>query len=169
MAARLRALEIPRVLCYRSAAMAGHPYWYVVDYREDIGAALSALRDREFVAGRYNPVIPFPGDLLPIGPHSPAPGAAHASIEAALEASEADGTRSILDIGSISDEPADGASCAPSDDELTRLFGTTTPSVDQISDCDEFWDTLERGQARHIVIHGSDGPYQIFFAGYSFD
>jgi hypothetical protein len=149
--------------------MGAHPYWYVVDYREDLGAALHALRDREFAAGRYNPVIPYPGDLLPIGPHSPAPGAAHASIEAALEASEADGTRSILDIDSIAGEPAHSVSCAFSDDELMRLFSTTTPSVDQISECDEFWDTLERGQARHIVIHGSEGPSQIFFAGYSFD
>jgi hypothetical protein len=149
--------------------MGGHPYWYVVDYRQDIGAALNALRNREFVAGRYNPVTPYPGDLLPIGPHSLAPGAAHASIEDALQASDADGTRSILDINSIADAPTFCASCAFSSDELTRLFGTTTPSVDQINACDEFWDTLERGQARHIVIHGSNGPTHLFFAGYSFD
>ena len=43
--------------------MGGHPYWYTVDYQEDISAALNALRKREFVAGRYNPVTPYPDEL----------------------------------------------------------------------------------------------------------
>jgi hypothetical protein len=147
--------------------MGGHPYWYTVDYQEDFGAALAALRAREFAAGRYNPVTPYPD--FPIGPDSPAPGPAHASIEEAMEASEADGTRSILDISAISDEPGFCASCAFANDELTRIFGTETPTIDQIRKCDEFWESLERGQARHIVIHDSGGPRLIFFAGYSFD
>ena len=83
--------------------MGGHPYWYVVDYQEDIAAALNALRQREFLAGRYNPVISYPHKLFPIGPQSPAPGAAHISIREAVEASDADGTRSILDIERISE------------------------------------------------------------------
>jgi len=149
--------------------MGGHAYWYTVDYQEDVEAALDALRTREFLAGRYNPVIRYPGRLLPIGPDSPAPGPAHASIDEALEASDSDGTRSILDISSVSDEPDFCASCALSDEELIRIFGTTVPTVDQVRNCGAFWDSLERGQARHIVIRSSDGPNLIFFAGYSFD
>ncbi len=147
--------------------MGGHPYWYTVDYQEDVGAALEALRTREFRAGRYNPVTPFPD--FPIGPSSPAPGAGHASIEDALEASEADGTRSILDISVISDEPDFGASCELTTEELQSLFGTTFPTVEQLQNCGDFWESLERGQARHVLVQGDEGKRLVFFAGYSFD
>jgi len=40
--------------------MGGHPYFYSVPYDPDENAALQRLRQREFFAGRYNPVIPFP-------------------------------------------------------------------------------------------------------------
>jgi hypothetical protein len=77
--------------------MGGHPCYYFVPYEEDIGAALQKLRKREFEAGRYNPAIPFLD--FPIGPASPAPGKQHSSIQQALDASDADGTRSILFAG----------------------------------------------------------------------
>ncbi len=83
--------------------MGAHPYWYTVPYQSDLNLALQALRDREFRAGRYNPVMPFP--KFPVTPTSPAPGAQHATIDAALDATDADGTRSILDIFSIGEEP----------------------------------------------------------------
>lgn len=147
--------------------MGGHPYWYTVDYQEDIAVALNVLRTREFRAGRYNPVIPFLD--FPIGPDSPTPGPAHHSIDDAMEAAEADGTRSILDISAISDEPDFCASCKLSSQELESLFGTVFPTVEQIQNCDAFWDSLERGKARHIVVHEAGVPRLIFFAGYSFD
>ena len=71
--------------------MGAHPYWYVVDYKSDIEAALQELREREFQAGRYNPVIPFLD--FPIGPRSPAPGAQHTTMAEAFEEADADGTR----------------------------------------------------------------------------
>jgi hypothetical protein len=83
--------------------MGAHPYWYTVPYQSNLNESLQTLRIREFHAGRYNPVTPFP--KFPITPTSPAPGARHASIEAALEATGADGTRSILDISSIAEKP----------------------------------------------------------------
>ena len=39
--------------------MGGHPCYYVVPYENDINHALQALRQREFEAGRYNPVVRF--------------------------------------------------------------------------------------------------------------
>jgi hypothetical protein len=39
--------------------MGAHPYWYTVKYRPEVDAALEDLRQREFQAGRYNPVMPF--------------------------------------------------------------------------------------------------------------
>ncbi len=69
--------------------MGGEPWYYFVPYQADINKALQELRQREFKAGCYNPVIPFQ-------PHLARPGRAqHASIEAALEAADADGTRYI--------------------------------------------------------------------------
>lgn len=87
--------------------MGADPYWYSVKYQADIGSALSELREREFKAGRYNPVIRFPG--FPTGPHSPSPGAQHSSIEHAIEDAGEDGTRSILDLARVVDRPEDGA------------------------------------------------------------
>jgi hypothetical protein len=81
----------------------GEPYYYFVPYQKDIDAALQALRRREFEAGRYNPATPFPSRYFPLGPQSPAPGRQHDSIEEALEDSDADGTRSILDIERVAD------------------------------------------------------------------
>src|SRR5882762_7862350 len=72
--------------------MGGHAWTYFVPYQPDILAAMQALRRREFEAGRYNPAVRFPMDR-----NAASPGAQHASIEAALEASDADGTSSILD------------------------------------------------------------------------
>ena len=82
--------------------MGGHPYWYFVPYNPDIEAALESLREREFNAGRYNPVMPFID--FPITASSPAPGKKHASMQEALEASDASGTRSIIDMAGVGDE-----------------------------------------------------------------
>src|SRR5262245_53514995 len=76
--------------------MGVHPYWYVVPYERDIDASIQKLKQREFEAGRYNPVIRFLE--FPIGPGSPSPRRQHASILDAIEATDADGTRSILDM-----------------------------------------------------------------------
>ena len=37
--------------------MGGHAYWYTVPYQADSQRALDTLREREFRAGRYNPVM----------------------------------------------------------------------------------------------------------------
>ena len=76
--------------------MGAEPWYYFVAYQSNIQRALDALREREFRAGRYNPVVPLLE--FPISGDYPGPGARHASIEAAIEASDADGTRSILDM-----------------------------------------------------------------------
>src|SRR5207253_3041309 len=106
--------------------MGAHPYWYFVKHENDVDAALQKLRQREFKAGRYNPVIPFLD--FPLGPHSPAPGARHASIQDALADSDADGTRSILDLAVVSEEPDFGAVAPVPDDVLLASFGTMHPT-----------------------------------------
>ena len=77
--------------------MGGHPYWYFVSYEGDAGQALDALREREFLAGRYNPVLRYIEFDDP-GFSAQQPGPQHDSIEAAMEAALEEGTRSILDV-----------------------------------------------------------------------
>jgi hypothetical protein len=147
--------------------MGAHPYWYIVKYKADVNAALQDLRQREFRAGRYNPVLPFPD--FPIGPHSPAPGAQHASIQQAFADAGADGTRSILDLGRVSEEPDFGAAAPLPDAVLQDLFGTTRPTRPMVEASEDFWEDLERGQGIYVVLYWDNRPDEILFAGYSYD
>ncbi len=132
--------------------MGGHPYQYVVDYQEDVQAALDQLRADVFRRGEY-----YGADR---GAKTP---------EGALKAAGETGTRSILDILHVQDEP-DYCCAAPlTSEELTRYFGTDPPTVAMVEGCDEFWQDLERGKARYVVIREGIAPRKIFFAGYSFD
>jgi hypothetical protein len=147
--------------------MGGHAYWYFVKYQSDLQKVLDELREREFQAGRYNPVMPFPD--FPPGPDSPAPGAEHNTIEEALEDAAEDGSRSILDIQSIGEEP-DFCVAAPLNEEVLQdLFGTTRPTRKMIEENMDFLEDVERGQAVYIVVYKDGKPEEVFFAGYSFD
>src|SRR5690349_4906609 len=110
--------------------MGAHPYWYFTKYDEDADAALQELRQREFEAGRYNPVIPFL--RFPITAASPSPGPEHDSIEEGREAADADGTRSILDIDMVGDEPDFCVAARLGDDALEEYFDTTEPTHEMI-------------------------------------
>ena len=147
--------------------MGGHEWFYFVDYEPDINAALQKLREREFRAGRYNPVTWFPE--FPVGPDSPAPGAQHASIDEALEEADADGTRSILDMMRVADEPDFFAVAPVPPEDLVHLFGTDKPTREMLEGSEGLSDTLERGQGVYVVVYKDDAPSEIFFAGYSFD
>lgn len=149
--------------------MGGHPYWYVVKHNPDVDAALQQLREREFLAGRYNPVVMFPDELFPIGPHSPAPGARHATIADALADSDADGTRSILDLNGVADEPDFFTAARLPDEALIEHFGTTRPTREQVERNHDFMEDIERGHGVYIVLYRDDLPDELYFAGYSFD
>src|SRR5258707_9516919 len=105
--------------------MGAHPYYYFIKYQTDIEAALQDLRQREFEAGRYNPAQPFL--RFPIRPHSAAPGAKHESIYEAIEEAAEDGTRSILDIETVSDWPDFCVASPLSEEDLEGHFGTKHP------------------------------------------
>jgi hypothetical protein len=147
--------------------MGAEPYYYYVKYQDDIEAALQQLREREFQAGRYNPVIPHLS--FPVGPNSPAPGAQHESIEEALEAADADGTRSILDLDHVSDSPDFSAVAPLTCEDLERFFGTEQPTRDMIEQSDELWESMERGQGVYLILYKDGQPNEIFFGGYSCD
>jgi hypothetical protein len=147
--------------------MGGHPWFYFVTYQPDIEAALQSLRKREFEAGRYNPAVHFP--QFPLTANSSSPGAKHASIEAAMNAADADGTRSILDIEHAGQQPGYGFVVPLSDQRLVELFGTARPSHAMIETNMEFFEEIDRGHAIYIVVYDSGQPSELFFAGYSYD
>ena len=147
--------------------MGGEPYWYFVPYQPNIQAALDALRAREFKAGRYNPVLPF--QRFPVDADSPAPGNKHRTIEAAQEAADADGTRSILDIERIGEEPDFSTAAAVPPEELEEIFGTSKPTRAMVEDNFDFFESVERGHGIYIVLYEGEKPSEILFAGVSFD
>ena len=147
--------------------MGAHPYWYFEACDGDVEASLEALREREFAAGRYNPVMPFPD--FPPGPASPSPGAGHSSIGEALAASAEDGTRSILDLDHVADSPEFCAVAPLADDVLTSLYGTTRPSRAMVERNMGFLEDVERGHGVYILLDDDGKPGEVFFAGYSFD
>ena len=147
--------------------MGAHPYYYFVEYQPDVEAALQELRQREFEAGRYNPVQPFL--RFPLHPNSAAPGAQHESIDEAREDAAEDGTRSILDIEAVAEEP-DFCVAAPLPKEaLEQYFGTVQPTNEMISREMDFLESIERGQCIYITVFKDGRPDELFFAGYSFD
>jgi hypothetical protein len=147
--------------------MGAHPYWYFVKYQPDVQAALDQLREREFKAGRYNPVISFLP--FPLMANAPTPGARHATIEEAMDEAAEDGTRSILDIEQVADEP-DFCVAAPLDEELlSELYGTTEPTRAMIEGNLDFLEDLERGHGVYCTLYKNGKPDEILFAGYSFD
>jgi hypothetical protein len=169
--------------------MGANPYCYFTPYQDDVQAALTALREREFKDGRYDPAMETadpPAYMFefsfPLDDSVPTPGAQHASIDEALDAAAESGTGSILDLYRISNEP-DGSAASPlSDDDLVGLFGTTEPTREVVDSVlikgeakferdpfEDFWDQIERGQGRYIIVFAGSAPREIFFAGYSWD
>ena len=171
--------------------MASFPYYYFTPYQEDINTALQGLRQREFEAGRYDPAMYMndPGlfmsnFLFPPDVDSIAPGARHSSIEEAIQAGDASGTGSILDIERVSDSPDFLASSPLSVEWLMRFFGTDKPnreivesvivreeSLDEedVDAWDDFADEMGGGESRYFIVYKDDKPSEIFFMGYSVD
>jgi hypothetical protein len=147
--------------------MGGHVWYYFVPYQADTQAALDRLREREFRAGRYNPVVRFPE--FPISGDYPGPGAKHASITAAIAASDADGTRSILDMNRVSSTPDYGIVSPLPREALLNLYGTDKPTKDMVVNNMDFFEEIERGQGIYLVVFSESNPSEILFAGYSFD
>lgn len=147
--------------------MGAHAWIYFVPYQEDIASALEHLRMKEFLAGRYNPVQPILG--FPLTSDAPARQPAHASIEAAIEAAESEGTRSILDMKRIGRRPQDGVLVPLSVERLLELFGTLEPTREMIENSDGLFDEIDRGQGVYIIAYEGAEPSEICFAGYSYD
>jgi len=131
----------------------GAELWdYFVPYEDDVQAVLEKLKEREFRAGRFNGKKFRP-----------------TSIAEARKVASADGTRSILDIDRIGDEPDYGVVVPLSRGQLVELFGTDRPTRAMVEQNRDWYEDIERGQGVYIIVHENGNPSEIFFAGYSYD
>jgi hypothetical protein len=147
--------------------MGSSPYWYFVDYEDDFNSALQKLREREFKAGRYNPVIPMPE--FPINENLLSPGAQHESIEEALDDAMEDGTRSILDLALVGSEDDFCVARVLESEELLELFGTDKPTQEMIENHEDLFEIVDRGRGICVPVYQNNVPVKLFFMGYSFD
>jgi hypothetical protein len=79
-----------------------------------------------------------------------------------------DGTRSILDMDTVSPVPRYCAVCPLPQADLLRLYGTTQPTHEMVEEL-LFLEDAERGQGLYIILYKDGVPSEILFAGYSFD
>jgi hypothetical protein len=148
--------------------MGGHPYWYFVPYNKDPQAALDDLREREFKAGRYNPVLPFI-DFEEPAFSAQKPGPKHRTIKKAVEASAEEGTRSILDITSISPTSEYCAATPVAGEVLRNLYDTDKPTHEMLVAKMDFLHEIERGKCVYLTVYKDKKPSELLFAGYSYD
>ncbi len=143
--------------------MGAEPWSYFVPYQKDVGAALEALKQREFEAGRFRM----------LDPRNPP-----ATIDEAFAQMGASGTGTVLDMFGVSDEPweigADnfdfGMVKPMASEQLVALFGTEKPTREMIErDGSELWEWIDRGLGAYIVAYDGDQASELFFAGYSLD
>jgi hypothetical protein len=132
--------------------MGAEPWNCFTKYDADLQRALDNLRKTEFAAGRYRYAEENPS-----------------SIDEALEIADADGTASILDINKISETPDFFCAAPFTPAELAQFFGSERPTRADIEASADYWEDLERGQARYAIVHSDGEPVEIYFAGYSFD
>jgi hypothetical protein len=147
--------------------MGAEPWSYFVPFEDDVRTAFEGLQERELAAGRYEK-----GQSRPGQPNDPA-----ATIDDARRQAGATGTRSILDLGELSDIPHEQFAMPPrfgvmaplGPDELIGLYGTERPSHEQVVKNTDFYEWIDRGLGIYIVVYDGDRPSELYFAGYSFD
>ena len=151
--------------------MGGEPYYYVVEYEADLQGALNKLREREFKAGRYNPVMANLAFLMEKQKYLKLkPGAKHKTIDAAREAAQETGTRSILDIVRIGKKPDYEVASPIEVSVLMSAFGTDKPSADMLEDgIIDILGDIDRGMCKYFFFYKGNKPVKICFAGYSYD
>lgn len=154
--------------------MGAEPWHYFVPYEQDVNFTLQKLREREFKAARYYG-----------SEHQPE------NIEEALSNQKEVGTSSVLDMLEVGESPNILTVCPLSQDDLLNLFRTDKPTIEMVRFLvaeyypdlfdeetfeeypggEEFWESIGRGEGRYILIYDEDDdkPFEIFFAGYSFD
>lgn len=147
--------------------MAAQPYWYLVPYEEELQDALDRLREREFAAGRYNPVMRRLDFVEPAFSRQYRK-AQHDSIEDAIMDAGEEGTRSILDIHEVRERADFGVAAPLPRAALMSLYGTERPTQDAVRANKDFLGYAAAGQCIYVTVYERDAPTHLLFAGRSF-
>ena len=136
--------------------MGADPIQATVKYNEDPDAALQRARLAVFESGEYN--------------GSDNNYSSIDDIFMDFELMEAGGTGTIIDITSVGELPEMATATPLTVDELTNVFGTTTPTQGDLHKGDDFFGSIERGHCRYLTLHDDAGkPTHIHFSGYTWD
>jgi len=131
---------------------------YVIPHQPDYQAAIDQLRADTFARGAY--LQPWTRRGLPPVPPP-------ATIEEALARCGPAGTHSILDIVAFSLIPGPGLACLVSPAERLRVYGTTTPTREDVRDHRfALVHTIEPGQAVILTVCSPQGaPDRLYIEG----
>jgi hypothetical protein len=166
---------------------------YFTPYREDVAVALEDLRQRVFREKSYGDPVLKTDFLEQLKANLPpeqlkafeAQFAQHAELLKGMQGQQAEaetidellemcaesGTHSILDImQGISDGPGFGTAFPMPDDVKRDLYGTTTPTHEQIeAKIHERADELDRWSCWYVTVYKDGKPNEIYFEGCSGD
>ena len=136
--------------------MGADPIKATVEYDEDPNAALQRARLAVFKSGEFNGSDNNYNSID--------------DIFMDFELIEAGGTGTIIDITSVSESPELASATPLTTEELNTVFGTTTPTADDLEKGAEFFGGIERGHCRYLTLHDQSGkPTHIHFSGYTWD
>ena len=93
----------------------------------------------------------------------------YGSLEEALEATETDGTSTVLDLTRLGDEAESGQCWQLSEDDLQKHFGSATPTKAVVDEkVGTLLEQLEHGEALCVVAYANGRPAEVLFAGWSY-
>ncbi len=152
--------------------MQGRPYWYLVPCLgvdiADLQDALDELRQREFTAGRYYPAVPTVDFVEPAFSRQRR-GARHDSIEDAIMDAGEEGTRSILDIHTVSARPGFGMASPFPRAAYMELYRSERPTQHEVRANKDFLRWASPAQCIYVLVYADgDVPTEVLFAGRSF-
>ena len=146
--------------------MGGEPWKIVSPWCSEIERVLHSTRERVFREGSYRQLRrPFTSlDALDAFFMEPS--------DEDLESGDAfGGTESILDIRAVGTEREPGCTAPLSTQDVSRIFGTETPSAADLTPQREaaIYNLLTRGDSYYVVLYANGNPAEVAFYGYSWD
>lgn len=147
-------------------------FHHVVEYEDDVAAALEKVRQRVFADGAYYPAN-LPPDFQQFAQESygltlTIPTVRAATVEELL-AELGRSTRSVLDVAAgVSDVPRDRAASPLLPDERDWAFGTPTPTCEQVRDwvtSGAYREVRGWNQAAYVACYQDRRPRHLHFVG----
>ena len=97
------------------------------------------------------------------------PGRTAYEADDAAAADAMPATLFIFSDGRVSGSPEFFCAAPLTGSELTRYFGTDKPTRQHVERSNNFWEDIDRGHCRYVVLYEGETPKHLYFAGYSFD